>query len=67
LSNDQIQAMMNMLKNDQRRFGQAFQPLQKHKKQDPASQDPLEQMFEQMTGRKARPQEQQGGGDRKDW
>lgn len=66
LSQDQIHAMMNMLKNDQRRYGQAFQPLKKHPKQD-QSQDPMEQMFEQMTGRKMRPQEAPSNPDRKDW
>ena len=66
LSQDQIHAMMNMLKNDQKRYGQAFQPLKKYNNQQ-QSQDPMEQMFEQMTGRKMKPEPAQGSGDRKDW
>ncbi len=67
LSEDEIHAMMNMLKNDQRRYGDAFQPLQKRQEQQ--SQDPFEELFEQMTGRKIRQPKQGdgGGGDRKDW
>jgi Ca-activated chloride channel family protein len=66
LNQDQIQAMMNMLKNDQRRFGQAFQPMKKYQK--PENQDPVQQLFEQMTGRKMeQPSQNQGGAERKDW
>jgi Ca-activated chloride channel family protein len=67
LSQDQIHAMMNMLKNDQKRYGQAFQPLKKHPKQDDQPQDPFEAMFEQMTGRKIKPEPQGGNSNRKDW
>ncbi len=64
LSNDQIQAMMNMLKSDQSRFKQAFQPLPK--RQEPSSQDPFDQMFEQVMGR-PRKQGGQKGAETKDW
>ena len=47
---------MNMLKGDQKRYGQAFQPLKKYQKPEDQNQDPVQQMFEQMTGRKMQPQ-----------
>ena len=56
--------MMRMLKNDRQRYDPAFQPLKK--KQQP-SQDPMEQMFEQMTGMPMNPKPAQAGPEKKDW
>jgi Ca-activated chloride channel family protein len=63
---DEAQAMMNMLANDQKRFADVFQPLKKRQQQRP--QDPFEQMFEQMSGMKLPPAQQEANrGDVKDW
>jgi Ca-activated chloride channel family protein len=67
LSQDQIRAMMNIIKGDQKRYGQAFQPLKKYQKPEDQAQDPMEQMFEQLTGRPMHPQAAQGDSDRKNW
>ena len=64
LNKDEVAAMMRMLKNDRQRYDQAFQPLKK--KQQP-SQDPMEQMFEQMTGMPMNPKPAQAGPEKKDW
>jgi Ca-activated chloride channel family protein len=69
LSQDQIRAMMNMLKSDQQRYNQAFQPTKKYQnQQQDQGQDFIEQQFEMMTGQKLhRPQQLQNGPERKDW
>jgi Ca-activated chloride channel family protein len=64
LNQDQVAAMMRMLKNDQQRYNQAFQPLKKRPQQ---GQDPMEQMFEQMTGMPLHPHTAPAGPERKDW
>jgi Ca-activated chloride channel family protein len=61
---DEAQAMMNMLAEDQKRYDPAFQPLKKRQHQN---QDPMEQMFEQMTGMRLPKAEQEGKGNVKDW
>ena len=67
LNPDEAQAMMNMLRSDQKRYEGAFQPIKKRQKQP--DQDPMEQMMEQMTGvHMPRPPVGNGqGGDVKDW
>jgi Ca-activated chloride channel family protein len=70
LNQDRVQAMMNQLRLDQRRYGGAFNPLKHYQRQDRQQpQDPMEQMLEQMGMRPPRPQpqEQQGGNETKDW
>ncbi|MES2201466.1 MAG: VWA domain-containing protein [candidate division FCPU426 bacterium] len=64
---DQIQAMMNMLKNDQRRYGSAFQPLKKRQEPPDQNLNPAEEMFEQLTGQKLRKTAPSSGPEKKDW
>ncbi len=65
LSNDQIQAMMNMLNEDQKSYEGAFHPLKERQQQQ---QDPFDQMIQQMTGMRMPQQPQPGQGpNTKDW
>jgi Ca-activated chloride channel family protein len=68
LNADRAQAMMNQLRLDQKRYSGAFNPLKKHERPEQASNDPMQQMLEEMGMRPRQPQAQQGGGaETKDW
>lgn len=65
VNQDEVQAMMNMLAQDQKRYEGAFQPLKKRKRQE---KTPLEQMMEQMGMRPPQKEAEEGTrGDVKDW
>lgn len=66
LSQDQIHAIMNMMKNDQKRFSTQFEPLKKHNK-DKQAQDPLQQMLQRMSGLKMPKKDQGSNSDVKEW
>ena len=67
LSQEELHAIMNMLKNDQKKFSTHFEPIKKHKDQS-QSQDPLQQMLQRMSGMKMPPKKKNGGnGDVKEW
>lgn len=59
--------MMNMLKSDQHQYQGAFQPLKRYEKPEDQPQDPMQEMFEEMTGHKMQPTPAAGDSDRKDW
>ena len=71
LSNDQVQAMMNQLQLDQKRYEGAFNPLQHYPRQDQQPQDPMQAMMDQMMGHPPQPTPQPlkdaNGNDEKDW
>lgn len=68
LSQDRVQAMLNQLRLDQKRYSGAFNPLKKFERPERQPQDPMEQILEQMGLRpKPLPQSQTEGEDVKDW
>jgi len=70
LSRDQIEAMMNQLRLDQRKYSGAFNPLKKFGRKDEQPQDPMQQMLEQMSGIKMPKKDQdqtQADPNYKDW
>jgi Ca-activated chloride channel family protein len=71
LNPDQVQAMMNQLKLDQKRYAGAFNPLKHYPRKDRDNQDPMQAMMDQMMGRPPQQPEQPlkdaNGNDEKDW
>jgi len=70
LSQDQVQAMMNQLKLDQKRYAGAFNPLKHYPRQDRQNQDPFQAQMDQMMGIKRPTPEtlkDANGNDEKDW
>ena len=69
LNQDQVQAMMNQLHLDQKRYAGAFNPTKKFNKQQ-TQQEQMEDMMRQQMGLPPihKQEEDKGGGaDRKDW
>jgi Ca-activated chloride channel family protein len=68
LNQDQVQAMMNQLKNDERRYADAFNPTKKFDQNQEQPQDAMDEMLQQMGLRPRKEVQQgQGGPERKDW
>jgi Ca-activated chloride channel family protein len=71
LSQDQVQAMMNQLRLDQKRYAGAFSPMKHYPRADQQPQDPMQAMMNQMMGLppppQAPPQKGPNGQDLKDW
>lgn len=69
LSQDKVQAMMNQLRLDQKRYSGAFNPMKKYERPDRQTQDPMQQMMEEMGMRPKKPQQEDKGGgpEAKDW
>lgn len=69
LNQDRVQAMMNQLRLDQRRYSGSFNPLPRHERPDRQPQDPMLQMMEEMGLRPRQPpQVRQGSGpEPKEW
>jgi hypothetical protein len=70
LNSDQVQAMMNQLHLDQKRYAGAFNPTKKFDQPPPNQQDMIDEMMRQQMGLPPKPQAQDadgGGAERKDW
>lgn len=69
LNQDQVQAMMNQLRLDQKRYAGAFNPTKKFDQKQPSQQEQMEEMMRQQMGLPPKPkaEESQGGAERKDW
>lgn len=68
LNQDQVQAMMNRMTADQRRFAGIFSPHKRYARKDRQPQDPMQQMLE-LTGQAPppKPETDANGQEVKDW
>lgn len=70
LNQDQVQAMMNQLHLDQKRYAGAFNPTRKFDQKQQSQQEQMEEMMRQQMGLPPKPKAQDadgGGAERKDW